>query len=197
MKLYSYIVRVDSGLAPNPFWGYCTLAACTPNHMRIHPGKGNWVIGISSADRGNKLVYAMQVSEVVRFDLYYADPRFEKKKPNVKGSRHERCGDNMYYLDKGEWKQHRTIHHRTSEAKNKDLKSPFVYVAEHFYYFGDKAIKIPAEYQALVWRRVGCSAKHDPEIVEAFLIWLQENFEPGILGYPMDNEDVKECSTCN
>jgi Nucleotide modification associated domain 2 len=36
MKVYSYVVRCDTGFAPNPFWGYCTLAACTPNHMGIH-----------------------------------------------------------------------------------------------------------------------------------------------------------------
>ena len=148
-------------------------------------------MGISSVHRGHRLVYAMQVSEVIRFDLYYTDPRFEKKKPNVEGNWRERCGDNMYYLDKGEWKQHRTIHHRAPEAKNKALKYPFVYVAEHFYYFGDKAIEFPTEYQELIWRRVGCSGKHDPEIVETFLIWLQENFEPGILGNPMDNEEAK------
>ena len=30
-----YIAVLDTGLAPNPFWGYCTLAVCTPNHMGI------------------------------------------------------------------------------------------------------------------------------------------------------------------
>ena len=195
MKLYSYIVRIDRGLAPNPFWGYCTLAVCTPNHMGIHPERGDWVIGTSPANRNNKLIYAMQVSEVLRFDKYYTDLRFEKKKPNVKGSWCERCGDNMYYLDKGEWKQHRTIHHRTPETRNKDLRYPFVYIAEHFYYFGDKTIKVPAKYQELVWKRQGCSGRHNPAIVEAFLVWLQKNFKPGILGNPMDNEEATE-GTC-
>lgn len=30
MKLFSYIVTHDAGFAPNPFWGYCTLACCKP-----------------------------------------------------------------------------------------------------------------------------------------------------------------------
>ena len=34
-RLCSYVVRHDKGLAPNPFWGYCTLAVCTPNHAGV------------------------------------------------------------------------------------------------------------------------------------------------------------------
>ena len=30
VKLYSYIVAVDSGFAPNPFHGFCTIATCKP-----------------------------------------------------------------------------------------------------------------------------------------------------------------------
>src|SRR4030042_1631710 len=99
MKLYSYVVQKDSGLAPNPFWGYCTLAVCTPNHMGIKAQKGDWIIGTTTVSRGNKLVYAMQISEVLSFANYYTDARFGKKKPIVYGSWRERCGDNIYYKD--------------------------------------------------------------------------------------------------
>ena len=34
MKLYSHIFTADTGLAPNPFHGYCTSALCTPSHSR-------------------------------------------------------------------------------------------------------------------------------------------------------------------
>ena len=30
----------DTGFAPNPFWGYCTLAVCTPNHMGVQTSEG-------------------------------------------------------------------------------------------------------------------------------------------------------------
>ena len=33
MKICTYTMTSDTGFAPNPFYGYCTLAACTPNHM--------------------------------------------------------------------------------------------------------------------------------------------------------------------
>ena len=37
VRLCSYVVKYDTGFAPNPFWGFCTLAACTPNHQEPMP----------------------------------------------------------------------------------------------------------------------------------------------------------------
>jgi hypothetical protein len=190
MKLYSYVVTIDHGLAPNPFWGYCTLAVCTPNHMGIKAQKDDWIIGTSPNSQGNKLVYAMQISEVLSFETYHADVRFEKKKPVVNGSWRQRVGDNMYYKgQQGQWVQHRTIQHLSPEFIKKDLKYPFVFIAEYFYYFGDKAISIPIEYQELIWKRQGCKFNHDPVIVEKFLMWLKVNFDSGVLGNPKDNNE--------
>ena len=33
MKLLKYVMTSDKGLAPNPYFGVCSLALCTPNHM--------------------------------------------------------------------------------------------------------------------------------------------------------------------
>ncbi|MDD5434121.1 MAG: hypothetical protein PH343_01700 [Nitrospira sp.] len=190
--MYTYVVKKDIGLAPNPFWGYCTLAICTPNHMGIRPQKGDWIIGITTVSRSSKLVYAMQISKTLPFEDYYNDTRFGKKKPVVTGSWRKRCGDNMYYKDtKGVWKQHSTIHHTKPEDIKKDLKHPVVFVAEHFYYFGEKAVKIQPEYQDLIWKRQGCKKDHNDKIVERFLNWLHTNFNPGILGNPYDNNEAK------
>ncbi len=195
MKLISYVVRIDHGLAPNPFWGYCTLAVCTPNHVGIHAYKGDWVMGTSPNSRGNKLVYAMQISETLRFDKYFADPRFEKKKPNVRGSWRERVGDNMYYRnEEGQWVRHRTLHHLEPEFFVRDLKHPVVFISEYFFYFGSNAPAIPAEFQELIWRRQGCKSNHDPQVVRGFLSWLKANFGPGVLGHPTDNNEVHEAS---
>ena len=94
MRLCSYVVKWDRGLAPNPFWGYCTLAVCTPNHMGIRAQNGDWFIGTETVERGNKLIFAMRVAEVLRFDQYHSDPRFDTKKPVVNGTWRQRCGDN-------------------------------------------------------------------------------------------------------
>lgn len=161
--------------------------------MGIKAQKDDWIIGTNPKSQGNKLVYAMQISEVLSFETYYADVRFEKKKPIVHGSWRERCGDNMYYKDQqGHWIQQPTIHHQSAEIIKKDLKHPAVFIAKYFYYFGDNAITLPKEFQELIWKRQGCKHHHDPEVVENFLEWLKANFISGVLGNPKDNDDYKK-----
>ncbi|MBL7177318.1 MAG: DUF4976 domain-containing protein [Desulfobacteraceae bacterium] len=58
MKLFSYIVKPDSGFSPNPFWGYCTLACCKPT-IRRTAKPGDWIVGLSSKSQGYKIVYLM------------------------------------------------------------------------------------------------------------------------------------------
>jgi len=83
-RIHSYVVRYDSGFAPNPFYSYCTLATCKPS-IRKGANIGDWVVGSGSNDRsvrrGGYLVYAMRVTEAMAFDEYSRDPRFESKKP--------------------------------------------------------------------------------------------------------------------
>jgi len=194
MKLYSYVIARDIGFAPNPFWEYCTLAMCTPNYMGIKAKKDDWIIGISSKAQGNKLVYAMQVSDGLHFDTYYRDGRFEKKKPVKDGTWRERCGDNIYFMNlKGEWEQHAPGNFRGAEKMQKDLRHPKVFVAENFYYFGDKSVVIPLEYRELICMR-GCKKDHSPEVVELFITWLRNNFSTGVLGNPKDNEEAQSPS---
>jgi hypothetical protein len=104
--LVSYIVETDSGFAPNPYFGTCTLACCKP---RIRRGIGSrllrssgrsdildlrsddpgyirgqniWIVGLSGAslrDRPRRsVVYAMQVTDVLDFESYF-DEHPEKR----------------------------------------------------------------------------------------------------------------------
>jgi hypothetical protein len=105
VKLYSYIVEHDTGYAPNPYFGLCTLCRCKfrkspagrPNIVELAE-EGAWVIGTGgvterSAGHG-KLVYAMRVDEKLTRWEYFIDDRFEKKK-RVKTESYERTlGDN-------------------------------------------------------------------------------------------------------
>jgi hypothetical protein len=65
MRLCSHVIKHDTGLAPNPFHGYCTSAPCTPSHGKAKLEKGDWLIGNSPSKEGNKLVYAMRISQVL------------------------------------------------------------------------------------------------------------------------------------
>ena len=54
-RIHSYVVRYDSGFAPNPFYGYCTLATCKPN-IRRSADIGDWVNTLSSVIFANKCI---------------------------------------------------------------------------------------------------------------------------------------------
>lgn len=97
-RLYSYVVQHDHGFAPNPFWRVCTLANCKPV-IRAHAAVGDLIVGTGSADLGvaGYLVYWMRIDEIMLFDEYWGDPRFARKKPNMRGSVMHRYGDNIYW----------------------------------------------------------------------------------------------------
>ncbi len=64
LRLFSYIVARDYGFAPNPFYGFCTLATCKPR-IRATANVGDWVIGTGSTKYGlnGHIVFVMQVAE--------------------------------------------------------------------------------------------------------------------------------------
>ena len=100
MKIYSYIVKRDYGFAPNPFYGYCTLATCKPV-IRKHAEIGDIIVGIGSGGKNsvykNRMIFAMKISEVLTYDQYWNDIRFQKKKPIMSGSKKQMYGDNIYH----------------------------------------------------------------------------------------------------
>jgi hypothetical protein len=193
MQLCSYTVVHDTGFAPNPFGGYCTLAVCTPNHQGVRLRRGDWVLGNSTASTGHKLVYAMKISEVLGFDEYYRDERFASKKPCLDRGWEDVCGDNIYYrADDGAWKQHPTRFHDNPRSFAQDVKHPRVFVSEHFFYFGASAPDIPDEYRDLVRKSQGVKCSHARPLVVEFTRWLESSFTPGRLGIPRDVAWVRE-----
>ena len=98
-SLFSYVVRYDSGFAPNPFHGLCTLATCKPG-IRKHAKVGDWILGVGSNGRdirrGDHVVYAMRITETMTTTEYWNDQRFEKKKPSLNRSWVAASGDNIY-----------------------------------------------------------------------------------------------------
>lgn len=188
-QLYSYVVKVDKGFAPNPFGGYCTLAACTPNHLGVRVESGDWIMGNSDKRSDQRLIYAMRISEVLAFDDYFRDPRFQAKKPRKGSSWKNLCGDNIYFIgESGQYQQAFSHFHTEPHRLEQDTKHPRVFISDHFYYFGENALDTPAEFGALIRGSQGCKKDHPPEVVAGFISWLEQSFGPGILGLPRDRE---------
>jgi hypothetical protein len=189
-KLCSYILRADTGLAPNPFWGVCTVAVCTPNHQGSRLDVGDWIAGFLEKKRGHKFLYAMEISEILGLDEYFRDPRFAAKKPNLRGSWQEQCGDNFYSRSAdGAWLRHRNRFHLDERSKKQDTKHARVFIGERFWYLGRSAAAGPEKYAPVIGGR-GARVNHDPALVADFCAWVAGQFEPGVCDLPIDNPDV-------
>ena len=182
---------------PNPFHGYCTSALCTPSHWprELKLKEGDWLIGISPIEDGNKLVYAMRISDVLPLNRYFHDPRFERKKPKPDGTLCEQCGDNIYYKSgDGKWKRLPSRFHNDNDNFRQDVGTKLegegnpVFVAEHFYYFGHKRVPIPGELTGVIRHTQGVQYATG-HLADDFVMWLETNYKPGILAMPRDMPD--------
>ena len=144
MQIYSYVVARDYGFAPNPFYGYCTLATCKPIIRRC--GQiGDWVIGTSSRKmkREAKLVYFMEIAETMSFTDYWNDTRFLQKRHDLRGRKKKSYGDNIYCFDPAsrQWQQKNSHHSYDDGRPNirnivRDTQTDRVLVSKQFTYWG-------------------------------------------------------------
>lgn len=149
--LYTYPITRDFGFAPNPFYGFCTLATCKPR-IRKAANIGDWVMGIGGSNQKQskgKCIFLMKVSEKLSFEEYWSDERFVWKKPVRNGSNAQMIGDNIYHKDShGNWIQEDS-HHSNPDGSanlinlNRDTgRCNQVLISDYFLYFGGKAIEI-------------------------------------------------------
>lgn len=189
MKLYSYIVVHDGGFAPNPFWGYCTLANCKPK-IRRAAEVGDWIVGLSRKAKGNRVIYAMQVEEILNYGQYYRDKRFAEKIPKYsKRKLIYKRGDNIYKpLPNGVFRQLRSAHskecHENPKAKAVDLSGINILIARTFRYFGGCGPELPEHLDTLKTGR-GHKCRFQPETIDGFLEFI-EGYPPGLNAPPSD-----------
>lgn len=200
MATYSYLMDHDLGLAPNPFGEYCTLAVCKPRIRSSSKLKiGDWIIGTGSKSLEkttgrkltDKLIYAMQISEIISLEDYFYDPRFQYKKPVMNGTLVAMYGDNFYHKDQvGKWVQEDSAHCNIdgtchTEHLKKDTGGKNVLISEHFFYFGDTSPVIPENLLDICHTRQGHKKLADRQQDE-LITWLRNDFRPGIHGDPLN-----------
>ena len=193
--LYTYVMKHDTGLAPNPFWGACTLAVCTPNHQGSRAKPGDWIAGVSDKGHGYRIIYVMEVDERIRMDDYFLDGRFAAKKPIIDGTAQEQCGDNFYSKDeRGLWIQHPNRYHSGSDFLAKDTRHPWVFVATRFWYLGRAAVDMPKEFLPMFGGK-GTRVNHPPQLVTVFKAWVEKALQEGLNALPRDFEGNGCCPT--
>lgn len=199
--LFSYVVRYDSGFAPNPFGGYCTLATCKPD-IRKHASVGDWIVGTGSdmvgIRRGKYLVYAMKVTEILQTKQYWHDARFQVKKPDLFYNWVAASGDNIYEpVGTSEWNQLDSYHSKRDgspclEHIERDTRVPKVLVSNCYVYFGGEGPKLPQSFMQegpMELCRPGIRKYirvRNEKVIGKFVNWLETLHCSGYCGKPWD-----------
>lgn len=205
MKLYSYIVTHDTGFAPNPFFGYCTLACCKPA-IRRTANVGDWIVGLTPRADGNRIVFFMRVDEVLTFESYWRDPRFSQKKPRLDETV-AKNGDNIYEPQPGgDFCQLPSRHSEppfgkrsNSKLMRRDLGGKRVLVSREFAYFGsgEKALRLPRALECLIVGR-GHRCRFSDDVKEGFLRFVRKQ-KRGVHAHPRhwpEGDESWKASSC-
>lgn len=202
MSYYSYKITRDYGFAPNPFFGYCTLACCKP-HIRERASVNDWIFGTGSVENNllYHLIFLMRVTEKISFEEYWSDPRFSKKKPVLNGSLKQMHGDNIYHREGDIWRQldsHHSFPNGQQNEKNlqQDLSGKYVLVSNNFIYLGDKNIRVANQFTSL------CPDKkqrdyitiRDEELANEFILDTAKKFRFGLNGFPINWNEYNQLS---
>ena len=220
MRLYSYIVAHDYGLAPNPFWGELTLTVCKPA-IRRTAKVGDWVIGTGSKNvfdkNGNKknhsgrLVFAMKVKKVLSMEEYdnyclttKSELKYKRPHNNLfKNDWRHKVGDSIYDFSNciNNVPGLRNVIHQ-EEDKETDLSGQNALIAKEFYYLGSSTEKISTEHLAEIIKSeqghlvLDDNIESEKKLINEFLSWLKKTFnESGIIGEPQMYWDLESLMT--
>jgi hypothetical protein len=151
---------------------------------------GDWIVGLSPKAQGHRVVYAMQVDEVVPFEQYYRDGRFKSKLPDMDSKDVRcRCGDNICEpLPSGGFRQLRSMHSKDKgleedlKAKTRDLRGINALISWNFHYFGSDGPELPPKLNEL---KVGRAHKNrfSEDVVQKFAQFIAKQ-QKGICGQP-------------
>ena len=215
MRIFSYKITHDTGFAPNPFWGYLTIATCKPL-IREKKHIGDWIVGFSSKSLlgesdpvgQEKVVFAMQITEKITYQEYWDDARFQNKIPDMSAkSVVKKCGDNIYQPLKSaptaidDFIQKPNPYHDKNDIQN-DLKSLYVIISNKFWYFGQKKVSIPEDIPIKVpYRQSSHGVRtHDMDVANRFIKYLSDHYCQGIIFHPNKwpaNDESWKKHACN
>jgi Nucleotide modification associated domain 2 len=189
MNLYTYVLAVDDGAAPNPYGGVCTLTICKPA-IRKTAQVGDWIVGLGSANgpKGQDLslhvVYAMEVSRKLRYEEYWNEctATLRSKIPvwERDAAFEHQVGDCIYEpVADGKFWQHQGVH--KAGNYDGDVSGRFALLAdERFFYFGDSPVRLPEEFEGMRHRTQGHKVHLNNDLKGLVVPWMAGGFGRGL-----------------
>ena len=139
----------------------------------------------------------MRITETATFNDYWQDQRFQCKKPNLRGSKKQAFGDNIYFREglSGQWQQRDSHHSYRNGVPNQhnirtDTQVDRVLLSGEYSYWGGAGPKIPAEFRHYEGFDICCGYQNYKSqfpvgLIREFVSWLM-CLERGYLGSPLD-----------
>ncbi len=206
-KLSTYVVVNDSGAAPNPFGGVCTLAICKPD-IRKNAQIGDWVIGTRSKRQDDSsniyLIYAMKVTKIMIFEDYdeYCRTNLPIKIPNIDSPNYEgKVGDCIYDFENVKLTDKIIPSVRVSvhceDHRDNDLSGKNVLLSDHFYYFGDKPQTLLEDLIDIVKygpghkNTISGRSEQEKELFRKFVEWINKFEKNKLYGNPGMKPQIK------
>lgn len=199
MVTRTYRLDHDLGFAPNPFFGWCSLACCMGD-IRKHAKLGDIIIGMAgSGKRGlgryhPQLIYWMRVDVELTFDQYWNDPRFVRKRPQIPGPKMSMVGDRTYRheLNGADWSFDTSMHYVASAVQTngghvvRDTKVDRVLLSQHYTYWGKSGPAVPNHLMPLFPTHRGQKCNHDAALLAQLHAFVGVNQPMNLAGDPSD-----------
>jgi hypothetical protein len=160
---------------------------------------GDWVIGTGTASRKRRsyLVFVMKVDEALTFDEYWSDSRFLQKRPNLRGSKKQAFGDNIYHRANtgASWQQLNSHHSFADGLPNpanirNDTQANRVLIGTDYAYWGGRGPRIPATFRNYggvdICAGRGYKRNFPDAMVSEFIEWFRSLGVRGYAGAPID-----------
>lgn len=199
MVTRTYRLDHDLGFAPNPFFGWCSLACCM-GPIREHARLNDIVIGMAGSDRRGlgryhpQIIYWMRVDLTLSFDQYWNDPRFVRKRPQIPGPKMSMVGDRTYRHedDSSDWSFDTSMHYVASAPQTdgghvvRDTKVDRVLLSQHYTYWGKSGPVVPDHLLPLFPVRRGQRCSRDAALLAQLHDLIGLNRPLGLEGEPAD-----------
>jgi hypothetical protein len=199
-EIRSYKMLYDNGFAPNPYAGCLTLATCKPYIRKVHK-IGQWLAGFAGVNIEKKrFEYVVGAEPLIFLALINNKIEFKKYYLQYPQKRDELCpnSDNIYKWVDSAYQRQITKHkfHNSIADMQKDINPPYCLIADEFYYFGGKAVNVPANIRPNVPKNqapYGCVT--EGELMDKFIAWVREQAaqfpaKMGILAQPHDTVEM-------
>lgn len=198
MTVRTYRLDHDLGFAPNPFFGWCTLACCMPA-IRKSAAEGDIIIGMAGAGKRAlgrihpQLIYWMRVDEAMTFDEYWKDARFARKRPRMDGCKMHSVGDRTYRHEAGleGWQFEPSMHHVPSSGGGAshvelDTKVDRLLVGKEFTYWGGAGPALPPQLLSLFSNPRNQKCQAEGPALDELLQFIGVDTPLGAVGDPAD-----------